>query len=144
MLLGLFRTNFTSYLLHRETVLPDIRFIANMNISPKTVASLFQQGWDIIRVSQLLPVTATDKEILELARQEGRVIVTQDLDFSAILALGGFNRPSLITLRLYVSDPESITQKLNEILPLLEDALEKGSAVTIEDASVRIRRLPIE
>ena len=74
-----------------------------MNISPKTVASLSQQGWDILRVSQSLPVNASDQEILDLARQEERVI---------------------------------------EILPQLEDALGKGSAVTIEDASVRIRRLP--
>ena len=144
MLLGLSRTNYTCHLLHRETVLSEFRLMANMNISPKTVSSLSQKGWDILRVSQSLPVNASDQEILDLARHEGRVIVTQDLDFSALLALGGFDRPSLITLRLSVSDPESITQRLIEILPQLEDALGKGSAVTIEDASFRIRRLPIE
>jgi len=70
--------------------LSSIRFLANMNISPKTVESLSKKGWDIIRVSNILPVNTSDQEILDLARQEGRVVVTQDLDFSALLALGGF------------------------------------------------------
>ena len=82
-----------------------IRFLANMNISPKTVDFLSKQGWDIIRVSNILPVNASDQEILDIARQERRVVVTQDLDFSALLALGGYDRPSLITLRLSLSDP---------------------------------------
>jgi len=115
-----------------------------MNISPKTVESLSKKGWDIIRVSNILPVNTSDQEILDLARQEGRVVVTQDLDFSALLALGGFDQPSLITLRLSVSDPESINQRLLELLPQLEDALSGGCAVTIEDIRIRIRRLPIE
>jgi len=121
----------------------DIRFLANMNISPKTVAILRPQGWETIRVSDLLPVDATDDEILELARREDRVVVTQDLDFSALLALGGYDRPSLITLRLSVSDPQTVTRRLLEVLPHMEQSLRDGCAVTIEDIAVRVRQLPI-
>jgi len=121
----------------------DIRFLANMNISPQTVEALQQQGWDIVRVSQVLPVNASDQEILDLARREDRVVVTQDLDFSMLLALGGYGRPSLITLRLSVADPETITQRLLEILPGIEPVLQEGCAVTVEEVAVRVRRLPI-
>ena len=121
----------------------DMRFLVNMNISPKTVAILRLQGWETIRVSDLLPVDATDDEILELARREDRVVVTQDLDFSALLALGGYDRPSLITLRLSVSDPETVTRRLLEVLPYMEQSLRDGCAVTIEDIAVRVRQLPI-
>jgi len=121
----------------------DLRLLADMNISPKTVDALQQQGWDIIRVSQALAVDASDQEILAFARQEGRVVVTQDLDFSARLALGGYDRPSLITLRLWISDPEAVTQRLLEVLPKIEQALREGCAVTIEEVSVRVRKLPI-
>lgn len=120
-----------------------ICFLANMNISPKTIESLQRQGWDIVRVSNRLPVNASDQEILELARQEGRVVVTQDLDFSALLALADYSRPSLITLRLSTSDPERVAQRLQEILPEIEKVLQKGCAATIEDVAVRARRLPI-
>ena len=57
------------------------RFLADMNISPKTVGALQQRGWDIIRVSEVLPMDAADDEILEFARASRRVVVTQDLDF---------------------------------------------------------------
>lgn len=70
-------------------------------------------------------------------------MVTQDLDFSALLALGGHRRPSLITLRLLVSDPNRVTRRLLQVLPHVEAALRDGSAVTVEDVTLRVRRLPI-
>jgi len=120
-----------------------IRLLADMNISPQTVTFLQQQGWDIVRVVEVLPATTPDPEIMEFARREERVIVTQDLDFSTLLALGGYNQPSLITLRLSASDPDTVNQKLIKVLPGVEELLEEGCAVTIQDTNVRIRKLPI-
>ena len=91
------------------------RFLTNMNISPKTVEALREQGWDIGRVSQFLPKNASDQEILAFARQEDRVLVTQDLDFSTLLALGGFDQPSLITLRLSEGDPDSVSRRSSAV-----------------------------
>jgi len=124
--------------------MPVIRLLANMNISPKTVETLRERGWDIVRVSQFLPKNASDQDILSFARREGRVVVTQDLDFSALLALGGHKDPSLITLRLTASDPETIARRLLEILPQFESVLREGCAIVVEDTTVRARKLPIE
>ncbi|MEH1850863.1 MAG: DUF5615 family PIN-like protein [Nostoc sp.] len=121
----------------------DIKLLADMNISPQTVAALQGEGWDIIRVSDVLRVTTSDLEILEFARQENRVVVTQDLDFSMLLALGGYNQPSLVTLRLSFTDPDIITKRLMNTIPQVEQILREGGAVTIEDTTVRTRRLPM-
>jgi predicted nuclease of predicted toxin-antitoxin system len=115
-----------------------------MNISPKTVALLREQGWDIVRVPELLPVDAPDEQVLERARADGRVVVTQDLDFSTLLALSGEDRPSVVTLRLATSDPEIVARRLLEVLPEVGGTLQEGSAVTVEETSVRIRKLPVE
>ena len=123
--------------------MPNLRLLANMNISPDTVAALRQHGWDIIRVPQVLPMNASDQEILDLARGDDRTVITQDLDFSALLALGKFSRPSLISIRMSVSDPETISRKLLKVLPEMEKVLQEGCAITIEDAAVRVRKLPI-
>jgi len=120
-----------------------VRLLADMNISPKTVDALQRRGWDIIRVSDILPMDAEDEEILDLARLEGRVVITQDLDFSTLLALGGYDQPSLVTLRLAISDPETVTRRLLDVLPGLEEVLRKGCAVTVDDVTVRVRKLPI-
>ena len=87
---------------------------------------------------------AEDSEILEFARQQNCVVVTQDLDFSSLVALRGYAKPSLITLRLFVSDPETITRKLLAVVPQIEEALTEGCAVTIDHLTVRVRRLPIQ
>lgn len=60
-----------------------IKFIADMHISPLTVGDLQKAGYDIIRVTEKLPATASDVEIVRLAYQEKAAVITQDLDFSA-------------------------------------------------------------
>lgn len=114
-----------------------------MNLSPVTVEDLRREGYDVIRVSDLLPVDAPDSEILELARQRDAVVVTQDLDFSALLALSGYDRPSLITLRLTNTDPYLVSERLKQVLGQVEQRLNEGCAVTVDDANIRIRNLPI-
>ncbi len=120
-----------------------LRLLADVHISPVTIADLKSQGYDIVRSTDLLPATAADIEILELARAERRVVLTQDLDFSMLVALSSYGLPSLVTLRLSSAKPDIVTQKLIEVLPMVEAELMKGSAVTISDDSVRTRQLPI-
>lgn len=121
-----------------------LKFLANMNISPETVGSLRGEGWDIVRVSDVLPENSSDRKILEWARGEDRVVISQDLDFSALLALEGFSKPSLISLRLNGSDPALVTRRLLLIVPLVDGELRQGCAISIADASFRVRRLPIK
>jgi predicted nuclease of predicted toxin-antitoxin system len=119
-------------------------FLADLNISPLTVAFLQDDGWNIVRASTLAPATASDEELLVLAGLKGRIIATQDLDFSALLALRGLSRPSLITLRLTSGNPIVIARRLMAVSFFLAEALGQPCAVTIEDRQVRVRSLPIE
>lgn len=61
-----------------------------------------------------------------------------------MLALRGYDRPSLVTLRLMMSDPETVTQRLLKVLPRMEYVLKEGAAVTVEENVVRFRYLPIQ
>lgn len=120
-----------------------LRFLADMNISPLTVDTLAAEGVEIVRVSSVVPANASDRDILDLARRQERVVITQDMDFSALLALGGHDRPSLVTLRLLDTAPDVVTQRLRQVLSQIEPALRRGCAVTVDDSNVRIRQLPI-
>jgi uncharacterized protein DUF5615 len=55
---------------------------------------------DVVRVDEVLPPTASDEAIVTAAIRDGRHIITQDPDFSAIVALSGRIGPSVISLRL--------------------------------------------
>jgi predicted nuclease of predicted toxin-antitoxin system len=56
--------------------------LADLHISPQTVAFLELLGHDVVRVSDVLKIHATDEQIIEEARRDFRIILTQDLDFS--------------------------------------------------------------
>jgi predicted nuclease of predicted toxin-antitoxin system len=119
-----------------------LRYLADQNISPLTVSLLADRGFDIRRVSDILPVDAADAHILDVARRDGFTIITQDLDFSSLIASRGETRPSLISLRLRNNRPEHIATVLEKLLPATEIDLATGAIVTVEDASVRVRFLP--
>lgn len=121
----------------------NFRLLADVHISPKTVADLQKQGYEIMRSSEFLSTNAPDINILEFARTENWVVLTQDLDFSMLVALSRYSQPSLITLRLSSAKPDIVTQRLLDVLPQIEGALQEGSAITIQDDSIRIRKLPV-
>ena len=120
-----------------------MRFIADMNISPSTVRDLCAAGYDICRVSEILPQNASDHTILVYARKHGYNIITQDLDFSALLAIGRHANPSVISLRMSSADPNNITKKLLFVIPRYDMELSQGCAISVEDSFCRIRTLPI-
>ena len=120
-----------------------MRILADVHISPSTVQRLNQLGHDAIRVNTIMPHNAADRAIVAQAAADDRVVLTQDLDFSDIIALSGATRPSLITLRLSDSRVENVNRVLESVLPDLEDTVASGIAATVGDNQVRIRRLPV-
>ena len=115
-----------------------------MHISPLTVQTLQESGYDIIRVTDKLPATALDTEIVQLASQEQATIVTQDLDFSAIVAQSGLGSPSVISLRVANVRPYIITRILLSVLPLIENDIREGAIVSVDEKEFRIKRLPVK
>ena len=120
-----------------------MKLLADLHISPRTAQFLRSLGHDVLRVTDLLPATASDETILERAAQDQRIILTQDLDMTAIIALSRRQYPSLVTLRLSSVRIEFVNTILQRTLPVLEQDLLQGALVTIEDSRVRLRRLPL-
>ncbi len=84
-----------------------------------------------------------DFYLLEYARRNGMVIITQDLYFSMLLALKGYEKPSLINLRFEDPQPGYATSRIIDTVSALEPELTKGAVVTVDGTSVRYRQLPI-
>ena len=118
-------------------------FIADMNISPQTVAGLNEKGWNTKRVSELMDARTSDIDILNYARKRNMVVITHDLDFSELLAIHGFSSPSVINLRLSEASPDFVTQRILDVASQLELELEKGIVVSVDENSARFRNLPI-
>ena len=77
-----------------------MRFLADMGLARSTTALLRSQGHDAVHLRDLGLQRLRDEDIIGMARAECRVILTHDLDFGRIVALGGDRIPSVITFRL--------------------------------------------
>jgi predicted nuclease of predicted toxin-antitoxin system len=61
--------------------MPEVQYLADMNISPFTVEELRQNGLHVIRLSEIMDSRTKDIDILDYARRHNKVIITQDLDY---------------------------------------------------------------
>ena len=120
-----------------------MRFLADAGISPKTVEFLRRAGHDAVHVRELSLQRAGDRQVAERARADGRVLLTFDLDFGAVLALGVLDRPSVVIFRLADERADAVNRRLEAVLAEQAQAIEAGALILVEDARYRIRRLPI-
>ena len=86
---------------------------------------------------------AKDVEIIELAVVEGRVIVTFDADFHALLAARSSSFPSIIRIREEGLKAAELVRLIRRIETQFKSALEQGCVITYYQGKVRMRRLPI-
>jgi predicted nuclease of predicted toxin-antitoxin system len=77
----------------------DYKFITDENIQGKVVEHLITSGYDIFDIKKEGLSTMSDDEILELAIEKHRVIITQDSDFGTTFFQSGFQLTGIIYVR---------------------------------------------
>ena len=120
-----------------------MRFLADAGVSPKTIEFLKQFGHEATHVRSLGLQRAPDAELVQRARADHSIIITFDLDFGDILALGVLDKPSVIIFRLADERVDSVHQRLAVVLTERHVDLEAGALILVEDTRYRVRKLPI-
>jgi predicted nuclease of predicted toxin-antitoxin system len=78
------------------------------------------------------------------AAAQGFVVLTHDLDFSAILAATKGNKPSVVQIRARNITPEATGVTIVSALPHTMVELDAGALLTIDADRVRMRLLLLE
>ncbi len=120
-----------------------MKLLLDMGVSPRTGQFLRQRGHDAIHLWDERLERLPDPAIVRKAEEEGRAIVTFDLDFPRILALERLASPSVILFRLREYTTDDVNDALLEILRCYAGNLEQGAIVVIEPDRVRVRSLPL-
>ena len=121
-----------------------MKFLADMGISPKSVAFLQSLGYEATHLHEQGFDRLPDAAILNKARDEGYILLTHDLDFGELVAASRAQLPSVIIFRLRNMHPERVNRYLREIITLHQDVLEQGAILSVAEGQTRVRLLPFE
>ena len=83
-----------------------MKLLLDMNLSPRWVAYLAGTGIESVHWSSVGPHSASDAEIMAYALKHDCVVLTQDLDFSSILAATRGTKPSVVQSARMTSVPK--------------------------------------
>lgn len=114
-----------------------------MNLSPRWVDFLAAAGHEAVHWIDVGQPHAPDRELLEYAHTNGQIILTQDLDFGTLLAVGGLTTPSVIQFRAQAVLPTDVGEQLLAALDVASTHLETGALVTVDPIGHRVTVLPI-
>lgn len=115
-----------------------MRFLADESCDFAVVRALRTQGHDVTAVGEFQS-RSIDKEVMELARSEGRILLTEDKDFGQLTFAARAEAPGVILIRFPPSAratlPAAVQQLVRERGANLSHAF-----VVLRPGSVRIRR----
>jgi predicted nuclease of predicted toxin-antitoxin system len=119
-----------------------VRLPLDAGVPKLTCDLLKQRGHDAIHANDLC-LGASDHKLVNLALEQGRIIITLDADFHAILARRQAASPSVIHLRVQSLRHEEAADLITRILYQCRAELESGAVISANRIKIRIRRLPL-
>jgi predicted nuclease of predicted toxin-antitoxin system len=120
-----------------------MKFIVDMNLTPKWVRELAGNGWEARHWASIGQSNAADIHIIDYARANHCVIVTQDLDFGTILSESGSHKPSVVQIRAKDTSPETIGPRVIAAIFGATQELSAGAFLSIDPVRSRLRVLPM-
>ena len=117
--------------------MPD-KLLADENIPAGAMDALRAAGWDKLSIRETTPGIA-DTEVLRLAVDQSRLLVTFDRDYGELIFRRAFEPPvGIIYFRALPASPHEVS---DAVLSLLEDPESiSGTIVVVSHQGVRRRR----
>lgn len=115
-----------------------IHFLIDLGVSKKVEEWLQEQGYNITAVRELNP-KMTDKDILNLADSENRMVITMDKGFGELVYGSGLSHSGVLLLRLESASGEEKVGIITKILSEYSDELRNNFCV-FQNGKLRIRK----
>jgi len=120
-----------------------MKLLFDMNLSPLLAVVMHKTGCESIHWSSVGDPRAPDPTIFDWAQKNGYWVVTNDLDFGAILAATKAEGPSVIQFRMQDVSPGRLKPILLRVLDQYKDYLESGAIISVDERRSRARILPL-
>ena len=120
-----------------------MKFLVDMPLSPALAQWLGSKGHDAVHAAAIGLARAPDTDIIARAKQDGRIIVTADLDYPRILALSAADGPAVILFRGGDWKETEAIDRLSAAMAIIPKDQLASSLVVIEKSRIRRRALPL-
>jgi predicted nuclease of predicted toxin-antitoxin system len=120
-----------------------VKLLVDMNLSVEWVTELTSHGWPAVHWSTVGDPSAEDSVIMAWALANGYVVITDDLDFGAMLALAHATGPSVLQVRSQDILPEDIGPVVIAALRQHDASLAASALVVVDVKKARVRVLPL-
>lgn len=115
------------------------RLLADEGVERAVVQALRAGGYDVAWVVEIAR-GAEDEQVIALAAQEQRVLITNDKDFGNLAVRQGYPVSGVVLLRLPQSTAEQKAARVLQVLQTLGERL-SGHFTVITEWGARTRRL---
>lgn len=116
-----------------------IKFLIDENVDFSVATFLRAEGFDVKTVVETKP-SLEDKDVLALAIQENRILITNDKDFGRLVFKDKLSSTGIILLRLEDESSQLKIERLKAVLLRFKEKLPNNFLVITED-KVRINEL---
>lgn len=120
-----------------------MRIVVDMNLSPAWIDHLGVAGHDVVHWSSVGAPDALDVDVMSWAAEQNRVVLTNDLDFGAMLAASGDAGPSVVQVRADRLGVSEIGDVVLAAIARPERELSDGALLTLDVGRSRLRLLPL-
>jgi predicted nuclease of predicted toxin-antitoxin system len=118
-----------------------MRFLADESCDFSVIRALRQAGHDVLAVSEFQQ-RSVDKELMETAYNEGRILLTEDKDFGWLAFVAHARSAGVILIRFPASARQTLAASVTQLVR--ERGADLSAAfVVIVPGSVRISPSPI-
>lgn len=112
-----------------------MRFLVDINIPQSVINSLVESGHDVLDIKKR-QLDLKDSELIEIAKQEKRIILTRDKDFLILTQFPKYQVPTIV-IRLKTQIPSYIREHLLQLLKNQNENILNKSLTIIRDDSAK-------
>lgn len=119
-----------------------LRFLADESCDFAVVRALRAEDYDVLAISEVSH-RSDDRELIELASREKRILLTEDKDFGWLVYVNRAESAGVILIRFPGNVRQTLGQSITQIVRKQGEQL-IGAFVVMQPGHVRISRQPDE
>lgn len=121
-----------------------MKVLLDMPVSSLLLDVLHTYEHEGVHAHQIGQDRASDRQLLEVARREDRIVITADLDFPRLLALSAAEGPGLILFRGGNYSDAEMCDLLERVLREVPPEVLESSVCVVDKQRIRVTRLPLD